>query len=434
MSVDRQHTIAQPVTLEGRGLFGGHPVTARFEPAPADHGIVFVRSDLEGARIPARVEHVVCRERRTSLQNGEAEVDTCEHCLSALAALRIDNVTIELDGSELPAGDGSAQPFVERLMEAGINPDGDASRHRFKLTEPVVVRDGDAVLAAVPNDEPALDVIYDLDYGETAIGRQVFTFNDHDDDYPKQLAPARTFVLQEEIEALRASGYGTHLTEQDVLVIGPSGPVGNSWRFANEPVRHKVVDLIGDLYLLGAPLQARITAHRSGHSLNHALVRELVRLHRAQYRHDLIQSRTTVDIRALMRMMPHRYPMLLVDRVIRIENDRHILGLKNVTINEPFFQGHYPGTPVMPGVLVVEAMAQLSGVLIGQTLEHTGKLAVLWSIDKVKLRAPVEPGDQLRIEVETQRMKGEMAQVKALGLVSGKTVCEAVLTFTMVQP
>jgi UDP-3-O-[3-hydroxymyristoyl] N-acetylglucosamine deacetylase/3-hydroxyacyl-[acyl-carrier-protein] dehydratase len=249
--------------------------------------------------------------------------------------------------------------------------------------------------------------------------------------FVREIAPARTFCLASEVALLQEEGLGKGATRDNTLVLGDPQTV---LRMPDEPVRHKLLDLLGDLHLLGAELHAHIIATRSGHKTNADLVRRLLDLMESQEVGGLVRRESGLDVREVMRMLPHRYPFLLIDRVIEVDGYQRAVAIKNVTINEPYFVGHFPERPMMPGVLQLEAMAQLAGVLLLRKLEHTGKLAVLWSIDKVKLRAPVEPGDQLRIEVETQRMKGEMAQVKALGLVSGKIVCEAVLTFTMVQP
>ena len=196
-----------------------------------------------------------------------------------------------------------------------------------------------------------------------------------------------------------------HLTPKDVLVIGDDGPIDNEYRFENEPVRHKVLDLLGDLYLVGCEVHGRFVACESGHDLNRRMALKIIAQMEIVHRRDAAAARHVLDVRAIQRIMPHRYPMLLVDRVVEIDGDRKAIGVKNVTINEPFFQGHYPGTPIMPGVLIVEAMAQLGGLLMSQKLEHTGKIAVLLSLDKVKLRCPVTPGDQLILEAESVRAR-----------------------------
>ena len=433
LPLEVQNTVASPVVLSGCGLFSGQTVTVRVHPAPANHGIVFQRSDLKDAQVPALVHFVVKRPRRTALKSGEAVIDTCEHILSALAGLGIDNSLIELDAQELPGFDGSARPFLDALVEAGVKP-LDTPRKRLVVSNPVVERRDDALIAVMPSEGPGMEIAFELDYGEHPPGRQVKVYNSTREDFASQYAPARTFVLEDEARALRDAGIGTHLSTSDVLVIGQNGPLdGNCFRFDDEPVRHKIVDLIGDLYLLGAPIQARIIAYKSSHALNHNVVRKLSSQLQASRHQDLAAHRSVMDIRKLARVLPHRYPMLLVDRVIELESDRRAVGIKNVTMNEPFFQGHYPGTPMMPGVLIVEAMAQLSGVLIAQTLEHTGKLAVLLSLDRVKLRRAVTPGDQLIMEAESVRVRRRIAHVRCRAYVSDNLAAEADVKFMLVD-
>jgi UDP-3-O-[3-hydroxymyristoyl] N-acetylglucosamine deacetylase/3-hydroxyacyl-[acyl-carrier-protein] dehydratase len=433
-----QQTLADSSVVEGRGLFMGQPATVRFRPAPANHGIVFLRTDVtdggEPVRIPALIRHVTRRPRRTALCRGAVAVETCEHCLSALAGMGIDNVIIEIDGPELPAGDGSAQPFVEAIEQAGVK-SLDEPRAMFTLDEPITVEEGDAMIAALPADRTGLQVIYDLDYGEQGpIRPQVHAFNCSNGRYARQIAPARTFVLESEARALQQRGLGVHLTPKDVLVIGAEGPLGgNALRFDDELVRHKVLDLIGDLSLLGCGIRGRIVACRSGHALAHRLTRRLSRLREAQRRSTMLRSDGMIDVQRISRILPHRYPMLLVDRVLQVDSDRRAVGVKNVTVNEPFFQGHYPGTPIMPGVLIVEAMAQLSGVLLSRKLEHTGKLAVLLSMDRVKLRRPVTPGDQLVIEVETIRVRSRTGHTRCQAHVGPHLVAEAEIKFMLVD-
>lgn len=428
-----QHTIADTATIRGRGLFGGAPVDVTFKPAPEDHGVVFIRKDRKDTRIPALVRNVVKAERRTTLKKGEATIETCEHCMSAIAGLNIDNLIVEVEGPELPGFDGSAKPFLEALASVGLKATS-APRRRLIIKEPVVIRDGEAMIAAMPTDEPGMQVVYDLEYPGTPIGHQVKSVNLADDDYGNQLAPARTFALEQEAVAMKARGIGAHLSPDEVLVIGEGGPLGeNSFRFPDEPVRHKIVDLIGDLYLLGAPIQGRILAIRSGHSHNHMLVRKLVSQYDAQTKDLLAHYHTYMDVKRLSRIMPHRYPMLLIDRVLQLDGEHRAVGLKNVTINEPFFQGHYPGTPIMPGVLIVEAMAQLSGVLIAQKLEHKGKIPVLLSLDKVKLRRPVVPGDQLILEAEATRVRSRIASMRCRAFVAEELAAEAEVKFMLVD-
>jgi len=423
--------------MSGRGLFHGQPVNLTFLPAPMNHGIVFRRTDLKNTELPVSVEHVTKRVRRTALKIGDASVDTIEHCMSAVAAHAIDNLIIELDGPEVPAMDGSSLPFYETLAKAGLEPQ-DTPRHRLVVKTPVVIREDDAMVAALPSPDPGMQVVYELDYTGVSkvIGRQLKTFDldDPEANYAKELAPSRTFSLEAEAIAAQKAGLFPHLTVDTALVIGDDGPLGtNEFRFEDEPVRHKMLDLIGDLYLLGAPIQGRIVAYKSGHPMNHRLVRELIKQHEAARLKDLAHHHSVLDVRRLFRMMPHRYPMLLVDRVVEIVGDQRAVGVKNVTINEPFFQGHYPNTPIMPGVLVVEAMAQLSGVLIGQSLEQVGKLPVLLSLDRVKLRKPVTPGDQLMLIAEAVKIRSRIAHMHCRAYVAEELAAEAQVKFMMVD-
>jgi UDP-3-O-[3-hydroxymyristoyl] N-acetylglucosamine deacetylase/3-hydroxyacyl-[acyl-carrier-protein] dehydratase len=429
-----QRTIQNESELSGRGLFTGFQVTARFKPAPPESGIVFVRTDQpEPVRIPARLDNLTKRARRTSLRNGTASIETVEHCLAAVRALEIDNLIVELDNAELPAADGSAMPFIESLQRAGIA-EQELERRLLPVIEPVRVSDGDAEVVAWPGDSDKLEVIYELDYGTSSpIGHQIQRFTLDLQSFIEQIAPSRTFVLEREAQALRAAGLGTHLTYQDVLVIGSDGPIENQYRYTNECVRHKILDLVGDLMLAGAFVVGKVYARKSGHHLNHELVR---RLTEAQTRREFEQRLTGVpelSIQQVQRILPHRYPMLLVDRVVLIEGDRRAVGIKNVTVNEPFFGGHYPRQPIMPGVLIIEAMAQLGGILLSQKLEHTGKVAVLLSLDRVKFRRPVTPGDQLVLEALAERVKARTGQVQCRATVSGELAAEASIRFMLVD-
>ena len=432
----QQKTIARDISLTGRGLFTGEPVTLTFKPAPVGHGIVFVRTDLgRTVRIPALVQHVTKRSRRTAIRNGADSVETIEHVMAALHGLGIDNCEIEVSGGECPGVDGSALPYVELLNEAGLV-EQPAEKQVLRITAPIEVRDGGpggATLIASPPNGDEFQIFYDLDYGDVEqIGQQLLSYT-LNGEFAKKIAPARTFCTKIEADLLRQRGLGVHLQPGDVLVLDTTGPIGTELRFPNEPVRHKVLDLIGDLYLLGCSIQGKIVAYKSGHSLNHALVRRLTQMLQAERRAKLALGEAVIDIKKIIRLMPHRYPMLLVDRVIEMDGDRRALGIKNVTMNEPFFQGHYPGTPVMPGVLIVEAMAQLSGLLLSRKLEHTGKIPMLLSLDKVKIRRPVIPGDQLILESESIRVKARTGHVKCRAFVGAEIACEAEIKFMLVD-
>jgi UDP-3-O-[3-hydroxymyristoyl] N-acetylglucosamine deacetylase/3-hydroxyacyl-[acyl-carrier-protein] dehydratase len=431
----KQRTLATKVTVRGKGLLLGAEATAVIQPAPPNHGIVFQRCDLDPpVSIPALATNVSERARRTTLKLGDVAIETVEHCMSAFAGLRIDNALVAIDGPELPCGDGSAAPFVDPLMQAGFV-EQDVPRRVFRITEPIIVEDLDAMLAAFPSKNDQFEVVFDLDYGANGhrIKRQTQSFAFNNGSYEHDICRARTFSLAEEAQALWDNGLCRHLTPRDVLVIGDDGPIDNTYRFENEPVRHKIVDLLGDLYMVGGEIRGRFVAHRSGHALNRRMCLKILEQAAAQQRSDLALHGRKLNIRDIQRIMPHRYPMLLVDRVVEIEGDKRAVGIKNVTINEPFFEGHYPGTPIMPGVLLVEAMAQLGGVLMSQRLEHTGKIAMLLSLERVKLRRPVTPGDQVILEAEAVRSKARTATLNCRAFVGSKLAAEAEITFMMVD-
>jgi len=430
-----QFTISRDVELDGRGLFTGEPVSMHVRAGAPHSGIWFVRTDQSPpTRIAARVQNVSKRARRTSLRNGTVAIETVEHWLSACAGLGIDNLQVELSGGELPGVDGSSLPFVQTLRSAGIR-EQDAIRKSFVLTDVVRVVEGDCELVALPPLDPGSEVLelsYDLDYGpKNPIGRQAYRVAVTPESFEANIAPARTFVLEQEARELQAAGLGAHLSTQDILVFGENGPIDNILRFPDECVRHKILDLLGDLMLLGKFLVGRVYARKSGHSLNHALVRALYDQYEATQRESFLKRSPTLDVHRLQRILPHRYPFLMIDRILHIEGSQRVVGLKNVTVNEPYFQGHFPGDPIMPGVLIIEALAQVGGVLLSQELEHKGKVAVLLSLDKVKFRRPVRPGDQLLLEAETIRVRGPMGHVKGRARVGDELAAEAEIKFIL---
>ena len=429
----RQRTISLEAEIEGHGLFTGQSVHLRLKPAPANTGLVFRRVDLgEDATVPAGIQSVAKRFQRTALANGDVCVETAEHLLAALAGLGIDNLYAELNAPELPTGDGSAADYVRLLRQAGIV-EQDQERPVLHVTEPVSICEGDGVITALPGPEDELSLTYHLDYGpQGVIPLQIFSLKLTPDAFVEELAATRTFILESEVEDLRQRGYGSQATYEDLLVIGPEGPINNTYRFPDEPVRHKLLDIVGDLFLLNCDLRGRVVAMRSGHVHNHRLIRRL--LEQAAGRGSAVAGamQQAMDINQIMAVLPHRYPFLLVDRIISLEDSVRAVGIKNVSINEHFFQGHYPGTPIMPGVLIVEAMAQLSGVLLLKKLERTEQVAVLLSMDKVKLRKTVHPGDQLRLEAEVVRSKARTAQVNTRAWVGDELAAEAKIRFMLV--
>ncbi len=415
-------------------MFGGKEAKVVFRPADANTGVVFVRTDIqEPVRICAVVAIVAERSRRTTIKKGSVSVETIEHCLAAIGALGIDNLIVEVAGSELPAPDCSCAGYFKVLKHIGLVEQA-GKRKEFVISEPISITAGDASIYALPYADDGLNITYDLDYGgHTGIGRQIFGCRVTPESFERNLAPARTFVLEAEAKQFQARGMGTHLGPRDILVINSDGPIKNSFRFPDECARHKIADLIGDLALVGRAVKGRIVAYKSGHSLNQQLVRKLYEAAKKQERVAEFGTDALLDIRRIQKILPHRYPFLLVDKVVEVEGDTRIKGIKNVSFNEQFFQGHFPGTPIMPGVLIVEAMAQISGLLFAQKLEHTGKLAVLFSMDGVKLRKAVAPGDQLILTAETVRSRKRSAQCRCKAMVGDSVVAEAQIKFMLVD-
>ena len=433
---ERQHTLAKSASLEGTSLHTGEKVTITLQPAPVDFGFKFRRIDLEDRPfISAQVRHVQKVERATTIADGGVNVHTVEHVLSALTGMGVDNAIIEMDANEPPIVDGSALPFVELIKKCGIV-EQEERRRIFEVREPMHLELRDTLITIVPDKKFRISCTHVGPKGRTT---QFFSTEVNPATYEKEIAPARTFVFYEDIAPLMEKGLikgGT--VESAVVIRGDTTWSKHPLRFEEEFVRHKILDIIGDLALVGRRIAGHIIAVRPGHGPNTELARSLA----DQYERmrsmmpapvHIPSGEAVLDVNEVMRILPHRYPFLLVDRIIGFEGDVKCTGVKNVTINEPFFQGHFPGHPIMPGVLQLEAMAQVASILMLRVPANMGKIGYFVSVDNVKWRRPVLPGDTLLIETEILKTRRSIAQAKGRCSVNGQVVSEADLMFSLVD-
>jgi len=437
-----QKTIARPASTEGVGIHTGVSVKLKFIPAEASSGINFVRVDIPGKpSIKAHISNVLnmgLSPRRTSIGIGSngVEIHTVEHLMAALCGLGIDNITVEVDNKELPALDGSALPYLKILNDAGIK-ELDKPRNVIEIKEPFWVEDDNSSIVVLPDE--SLKISYSLSYEKSHFLRsQYVRFRlNGPESFEKEIAPSRTFCVEEEADSLLKKGFGKGANYKNTLVVGSSGVIENELRFNDEFARHKISDLLGDMHLLGGVLKGHIIAVRSGHTLNMRLAskiysnRSLKALPERAKPGEEMKTKPPLNRDDIMKILPHRPPFLFVDSIEEIEEDKKIVGYKNLSQDEYFFKGHFPGRPVMPGVLIVEAMAQTAGVLMLSKKTSIGKIAYFVSINNVKFRKVVLPGDRVKLVAEVIKFRGKVGVVKGTAYVGDDLAAESDLLFML---
>ncbi len=431
--MDKQRTLASPAKLNGTALHTGESVNLTIHPAPPGHGFKFRRTDLpDQPIIEAAVANVRTVERATTLVEGSAKIHTVEHVLSALTGLGADNALIEMDANEPPIGDGSAIAYVEAIRAAGLV-EQEAPRVFFEPSEPVIIEGKGSMMVVLPDSKFRISC---TQVGPEGRFTQFLSAEITPEFYEAEIASARTFVFYEDVKPLMDKGLikGGSL-ENAIVARGDSVLSKEPLRYPDEFVRHKILDIIGDLTLAGRRLRGHVVAVRPGHGPNTDLARALVKRHAevvAMAPKPVAAEAGVLDINAIHRILPHRYPFLMVDRIIEV-TESSALGVKAVTINEPYFQGHFPGHPVMPGVLQVEAMAQVASIVMMRRAENLGKIGYFMSADAIKFRKPVVPGDTLFIDCKMMSMKRRLGKAECKCLVNGEVVSEGELLFGLVD-
>lgn len=448
--VAQQQTLRQSVSYSGVGLHSGNRVTMTLFPAAPNTGIRFRRVDLEGKpEIEARIENVSQTNRSTTLAKGNAKIQTVEHVLAAFAGFEIDNAIVELDANEPPIGDGSSREYCKMIEAAGTVPQSE-KREPYRVTTPLELQSQDTLMSVFPHDKFKVSCTSADKAGRFS---QFYTVELSPEAWKHDLSHARTFCFFEEIEYLIKNGLIRGGSLENAVVIRDDAVLTTEpLRYPDEFVRHKILDILGDLSLLGRPLLGHVVAVRPSHTANC----ELARLIQNQMRKPLLAMQTftppppekaegmsgeaaaellkngSLDVMQIMKILPHRYPFLMVDKVTQIEGNR-ITGVKNITVNEPYFQGHFPNHPIMPGVMQLEAIAQVAGILMLRQAENFGKLAYFMSAENVKWRRPVRPGDTLTISVEMVKARGKIGKAKGVCSVDGEAVSEAEVTFVLMD-
>ena len=437
--MENQKTIQKEISLKGAGIHTANKVRITFKPADIDTGVTFIRTDLAAKPlIKASVEYLLPQAsslRRTSIGRDGVEIHTVEHLLAALSGLGIDNIRVEIDNNELPGLDGSSLGFVEALIEAGIK-EQEKGRRYYSIKEPIFIEEDGVSIVAVPSAE--FIISYTVSYDHPLLKVQFLELTINPEAFKNELARARTFCLEEEAIELRQQGMGLGANYENTIVLGKGGVIKNKLRFEDEFIRHKMLDLLGDLYVLGQPLKGHIIAVKSGHALNLKLLRKIEQ-QKERYALGAVgidqqpKEGTQLDTEMIMKILPHRPPFLFVDKILSLEVGKRAIGVKNLTMDDYFFKGHFPGRPVMPGVLIIEAMAQVGGVMMLSPEENRGKLAYFLAANNIKFRKTVLPGDKLILDVEAGRIKTKTGQVHGKALVDGKLVAEADLMFALVE-
>lgn len=458
----KQKTLAKDVTLKGVGLHTGQQVTMTMRPAPVNNGFTFVRVDLENQPIiEAHASLVVSTERGTNIEKNGVHLHTTEHVLAALVGMDLDNVIIELNASEPPIMDGSSKFFVQAIDEAGIE-EQDAERDVYEVKEIISYKDevtGSEIIV-MPADDYEITTM--VDFGTKVLGTQNATLESIRD-FRKEVSEARTFSFLHELEMLLNHGLikGGDLNNaivyvdkeissgtleklkkafnKDDISVTPNGILNNlTLHYPNEAARHKLLDVVGDLALIGTRIKGRVIANKPGHSVNTQFAKKMAKIIKDERRNQVPQfdlfKEPLMDVNKIKSILPHRYPMLLIDRILEM-SDTHVVGLKNVTANEEFFNGHFPGAPVMPGVLIVEAMAQTGGILaLSMVPDPENYLTYFMKIDKVKFKQQVLPGDTLifKLELLTPIRRG-VVHMQANAYANGKLVTEAELMAQIVK-
>lgn len=459
----KQRTIVSSFRCEGVGLHTGKSVIIDFEPAEVNHGIRFMRVDMKDQPIlPADVTQVVSTNRGTSIRNGDAQISTVEHVLSALAGMKVDNVLIKVDGPEIPIMDGSASAFVDGIISVGII-EQDSDREYFEIEEPISFKDEvtGSELLALPGDD--FEITAMIDFNSQILGHQYASLQSLDD-YATEIAPCRTFVFMRELEQLfdqnlikggdldNAVVIAEKMMDQEELdrlskklgkksiKVEKTGILNTtSLKFENEPARHKLLDIIGDLTLLGRPIKGKIVARKPGHTANieftKVLKKKLIEQRKLKGRPKVDPDQPSIfDIEAIRKLLPHRYPFLLVDKIVEM-TENTIVGIKNITFNEPLFQGHFPNNSIFPGVLQVEALAQVGGVFVLSKVPDPENWGTLFlKIDNTKFKSKVVPGDQLILKMQLlSPVRRGICHMYGTAYVGSRLVSESELTAQIVR-